>query len=165
MKKLIIIFILFIIFNFLLGLAFAEKREFREDDAHKLVDKGIDYCKAVEKIWSDYKVDQYCRKALRFFHKALRIGGLTEQELINVYVNQGACYGYMRYYNKAAESFSKALRLDPHNALVLLNRAINYANIGERDKAMEDLEKVIELDSHSPQGEFAQKAEEILDCL
>ncbi|MBU3925817.1 tetratricopeptide repeat protein [Patescibacteria group bacterium] len=149
----------------MLGSAFAEKIEFKENDAHKLVDKGIDYCKTVEKVWSDYKVDQYCRKALRFFRKALRIGGLTEQELINVYLNQGVCYGYMRCYDKAAESFSKALKLDPRNTLALLNRAINYANIGERDKAIEDLEKVIVLDTHSPQGEFAQKAEEILDCL
>jgi len=164
MKKLIAVFI-FIVFNFLLGLSFAEEKEFKENDAHKLACKGIDYCKAAEKIWSDYKVDQYCRKALRFFHKALRIGGLTEKELIDVYVNQGACYGYMRYYNKAAESFSKALKIEPENIMALLNRAVNYANTGQKFKAMEDLEKVIELDSHSPQGEFAQKAEEILDRL
>ncbi|MBU1160076.1 hypothetical protein KKD04_02760 [Patescibacteria group bacterium] len=161
MKKLIIIFI-FIIFNFLLGLALAEKTEFKKNDVYKLVDKGIDCCKEAEKSWSWYKIDQYCRKALGFFNKALRIGGLTEQELINVYVNQGACYGYMRYYNKAAESLNSALKLDPRNTLILLNRAINYANTGKINKAVEDLKRVIELD---PQGTLAKKAEEILDSL
>lgn len=165
-KRIIIIFLIFT-FIFLLTSwpLFAEEKEFNENDAHENVNMGIDYCKRAESVWSGYKIDEYCRKAIKFFRKALRVGGLAKQELTNAYINQGTCYGYMRYYSEAAENFSKALKIDPKNILALLNRAINYANTGQKVKAMEDLEKVIELDSHSPQGEFAQKAEKIMDYL
>lgn len=164
MKKIIIIFLIYV-FIFTQGIAFAEKGGSNENNTHNLLVMGIDYCKRAENVWSNYKINEYCWKAIKFFRKAFRSGGLTEQELANVYINQGACYGYMHYHSEAAENFSKALKIEPENILALLNRAVNYANTGQRVKAMEDLEKVIELDSHSPQGEFAQKAEEIMERL
>jgi len=160
MKKLIVVFILFAIFNFLLGPALAKESE--NTDTHQLIVLGIEYCKKAGSVWSDYKAHEYCTEALKIFHRVFKDDRLTKQELVEVYINQGACYGLMRYYRKAADSFTEALKIDSNNVMALFNRAINYANLKKIEEAVDDLQKVIELDS---QGQFAKKANKLLDML
>jgi tetratricopeptide (TPR) repeat protein len=58
-------------------------------------------------------------------------------------------------YNEAIEAYSKAILLEPQNAILYTNRASAYIKIKEYDKALEDAETVrrdthATLSSHTP---------------
>ena len=57
-------------------------------------------------------------------------------------------YGHLtnEEYDKAEESYTKALEINPENSFALLNLGVVYQNTGKTDQAVEMYNKLIELD-------------------
>ncbi len=146
---------------FLFGGSVSVLADFEGLDAHQLVSVGIEYCKKASESWSDFKRKQSCTKAFIVFRKALKLGGLTKEELLDLYINRGACLGILRRHKEAIKDFDMAIGIESKDIRVLFNRGVAYANDGKKEKAIEDLEKVIEID---PDG-LGKKAEEIINSL
>ncbi|TDL28761.1 TPR-like protein [Rickenella mellea] len=53
-----------------------------------------------------------------------------------------------KLYDKAIDSYSKAISLDSTNAVYYSNRAAAYSSKGDHESAISDAEKAIEVDSH-----------------
>jgi tetratricopeptide (TPR) repeat protein len=63
----------------------------------------------------------------------------------NVFAARGAYASDIKLYDQACLDFNKALKLNPHNSDVYLNRALTYFETGEIDKATADFKKHVEL--------------------
>ena len=76
------------------------------------------------------------------------------------YFNRAYAYGELDDYNKAIADYSKAIELNPTDAQAYYNRGLDYYNYnqGEVQKAVDDLEKCIELSSDPELTEYAQQA-------
>lgn len=61
------------------------------------------------------------------------------------YRRQGQRYLKMKRYEKAVESFTSAIRMQPNTAQFYNDRGYAYDNLGEHDRAIEDCDKAIEL--------------------
>lgn len=62
------------------------------------------------------------------------------------YRRQGNRYYELKQYEKAVESYSKAIRMQANTAQFYNDRGCAYDSLGEHDKAISDFEKAIELD-------------------
>jgi tetratricopeptide (TPR) repeat protein len=59
--------------------------------------------------------------------------------------NRGVSAAKEQDWQKAADAFSEAIRLDPRNAAAYRNRGIAYGYRGEHDRALADLDEAIRL--------------------
>jgi len=104
-------------------------------------------------------------KALDFYLKALDLKASSSagNNGINIYINTRVGYIYFKKknYSQAIEYLEQAKKMSPHNASieVYYYLGLSYDKIGEKEKALEFLSRVIEL---APQSEFAQEAEKKL---
>src|SRR5262249_21007515 len=65
---------------------------------------------------------------------------------LNSYINRGAVYIKQGRYQKAIEDYTKALVIDPHDALALANKGLALAKMGRYNDAIDDLSKALLLD-------------------
>jgi len=65
---------------------------------------------------------------------------------IDELLDKGYEYYQSENFNKAIETFNKALKIDPVNPETYLLRALSYYGLQEVEKSVLDLEKAIELD-------------------
>jgi tetratricopeptide (TPR) repeat protein len=65
----------------------------------------------------------------------------------NVYAARGAYAADIKLYDQAYSDFDKALKLNPNNSDVYLNRALTYFETGQIDKAAADFQKHVSLRS------------------
>lgn len=66
------------------------------------------------------------------------------------YACRGYAYCRLEEYRKAVQDFSRAIELDPCDALAYLNRGDTYQTLGEYDKAVADASRAIELNPDEP---------------
>lgn len=75
---------------------------------------------------------------------------------------RGSAYQSVLDYVLAVLNFDEAIDLDPQYALAYYNRGISYYNIGNRNQAISDLVRALEL-GLSP--DFEQEARALLEDL
>jgi len=76
-------------------------------------------------------------------------------------------------FEQAIQHYTEAIQLLPDSHVLYSNRSAAYIQIKNLDKALEDVEKCISLDSHFPKGHFRKgqilmelnKKDEALVCL
>ena len=79
---------------------------------------------------------------------------LLDQKLAELYNAVGMHYYDEKDYEKAVESFDKALQIQEDYAQVYFNKACTQSLKGDKDEAIESLKKAIELEP----GKFIEKA-------
>ena len=75
----------------------------------------------------------------------------SEQEDARIYRERGL---YQRDSGEAIANFSKAMELDPHNAVPYMNRAAVYLGNGDYDLAIADFGRVLELNPNDPDAHY-----------
>ncbi|MHB0977332.1 MAG: PIN domain-containing protein [Candidatus Aquicultorales bacterium] len=61
----------------------------------------------------------------------------------NIYYDRGDIYQDPKYYNKAIEMYKKALEVDPKNANVRLDMALEYTKLNMGDVALKEFDNII----------------------
>jgi tetratricopeptide (TPR) repeat protein len=92
-------------------------------------------------------------KAINFYTKAIESEELKEN-LIIAYVKRGHCYAAKDLLDLAIEDFTKAISLEPTNALHFTSRGIVYSKLKYWDRAIEDFSEAIKL---NPDNVYAYK--------
>ena len=83
-------------------------------------------------------------EAINFYTKAIKSEELKEN-LIIVYVRRGRCYEEKDMLTLAVEDYTKAISLEPTNALHFTSRGIVYSKMKYWDRAIEDFTEAIKL--------------------
>src|SRR3989338_125088 len=95
---------------------------------------------------------------------ANNLDGVSESEegvgitLLTSFLAEGERYMKTREWEKAIDSFTKALEDEPTNKYAFICRSKCYTNVGLFDKAIEDAEKALEIDPKYHRA-FLAKAE------
>lgn len=97
--------------------------------------------------------------AFKFYQKAFEFNPKNAEIISRL----GNYYGSVGDHVKAAEFFEKALKIEPKNIGLLFNSAIAYANTGRVDKAIKNLNLVLQFSKGNAQ--IAQLARAQLDAL
>ena len=69
--------------------------------------------------------------------------------------NLALCYNKMEQYHHAIKFASQAIEKDPENKKALFRMGIAYTQIGELEKARENLNKVVELETQQNMKDIA----------
>ena len=75
---------------------------------------------------------------------------------------QGRKLYFRGRYDEAIEEYTEAIRLNPEYASAYMNRGLSYKQIGKKDEALADFEKVITLADNPQWIEMAGQAIEAL---
>jgi regulator of sirC expression with transglutaminase-like and TPR domain len=78
------------------------------------------------------------------------------------YINRGWAYSNLRKWDLAIADYSRAIDLDPNNALLYADRGMAYRGEGKNAEAVADFEKFISL-TEDPQ--LIQMARQLIDQL
>jgi len=110
-------------------------------------------------------------KILELGH-ALMDNGFNDEAIVNydkylsfdpinpdVIIDKGVCYFNLQQYDKAEEVMLSGLKINPRHIIGTFNLGIVNLNKGDREKAKEWFQKVIELD---PNSDYAQQAKQLL---
>ncbi|MCB0401698.1 MAG: tetratricopeptide repeat protein [Flavobacteriales bacterium] len=68
---------------------------------------------------------------------------IDTMSMINYYVNCAFCYEKIGKYKSAIKLYNKLILLDPNNSEHLIDRGINFYNLGLTEEACEDFKKAI----------------------
>ena len=93
------------------------------------------------------------RKVLGKIH-AQKTHNFQKRELSKWIFNQGNFLMMVRQIDKAIEAYSHAIKLDSHHADAYGNRGLAYFHEEKRDLAIEDFNKLIQLEPNSAKGYF-----------
>ncbi|WP_028975475.1 pentapeptide repeat-containing protein [Spirochaeta cellobiosiphila] len=110
--------------------------ELFQGEANRLADKA-----------ESYYNEGYFNIALDFINRAIDL----EDDSLRFYVLKGAICGCLGYTKESLEAMSKAIKME-ESETTLTNRAILYKQIGEDQKALRDMERVIEIDPDSSEA-------------
>ena len=66
----------------------------------------------------------------------------------------------MGQHEKAMADFNKAIEIDPENMQGYLNRGIYYMNIGQKELARQDLQKVLENEDNPMAKQYLEACSE-----
>ncbi|MGR3279157.1 tetratricopeptide repeat-containing S1 family peptidase [Acaryochloris marina NIES-2412] len=80
------------------------------------------------------------REALKSINRALELS-----ERAAFYTNRGVTFKDMKEYPKALSDLSKAIEINPNDALAYTNRGATFNDMKEYPKALDDLSKAIEI--------------------
>ena len=102
---------------------------------------------------NDYMIDKHIKEILdndnlSYFEKVNSLDNLitTYSDNPKVYLNIGEFYNRNDQYQKAIEVFEEGIKLDPEFGLLYRDMSSSLANLGRHDKAIEKLEKYIDLE-------------------
>ena len=96
------------------------------------LDCFIEYILSIEKYLTPHRI-KFCNQFLKLYPKCEK-----------VYLDRGQAYEYIKKYVFAIKDYTKALRIKP-DAYTYQRRAETYIVLRQYKKAMEDLNKVIQL--------------------
>ena len=135
---------------FELGSAYVNKKEY--DKAEKVLKQAYDLEPSYAEAAKIYAVALIYNKKEREAEELLkkRFGSeiLPEQRFVSAYLAAGD-------YERVVEVWKKIIEKNPNNAQYYVSLAATYLQIGQRDKAIESLEKAIELEPRfKEQGEY-----------
>jgi len=111
-------------------------------------------------------INEY-NEALEYYLKALDLitsSSSSENTGIIIYLNTRIGYIYFekKKYSQAIEYLMMAEKVSPQNVEVTYYLGLSYDKIGDKEKTLEFLSRVMEL---APQSEFAQEAEKKLEKI
>ena len=112
-------------------------------EQHLLYDEAMDYetrafaiCKNIETtnyilgtLYGKYKNE--LTRAVFYLENSIHL----DPKHIEAYDNLGIAYGMLKQYDKAIDTFTKALKMAPTNKEVMKNLALTYQFMGQMDKA------------------------------
>jgi tetratricopeptide (TPR) repeat protein len=90
------------------------------------------------------------KKAIDEYTNAIGLSKNEEEKsflLINYFTGRAISYVKTNQYYPAIEDYSAALKIDPENELVLINRGVCYQKLEDNKKAVADWEKAVALGS------------------
>jgi tetratricopeptide (TPR) repeat protein len=61
------------------------------------------------------------------------------------FITTGYSYNYLDQYKRAINDYTRAIELDPEDAMAYNNRGIAYADLGQYKQAIRDYDRAIEL--------------------
>ena len=73
-------------------------------------------------------------------------GGISNQQLVNSYINKGNSYCDEDKYEAGIKAYRQALKLNPNNVYARTNLGLTYLKQQKYCKAVNELEKAIEID-------------------
>jgi tetratricopeptide (TPR) repeat protein len=85
------------------------------------------------------------QEAIAAFQKALAI-----EPNSSTYYMLGLIYGEGKQWQEAAKALSEALRLDPSNHRVRYNLALVWTQLGQRERALQELKTCLQADPQNP---------------
>jgi tetratricopeptide (TPR) repeat protein len=109
--------------------------------------------------------------------KAAEIKVLNDPKNVELLIALGRAQANVWQYHDAIDTYSRATRIAPDNALLYRHRGHRYISIREFDKALKDLKRAAQLNDHDYdiwyhlglayylKGEFASAAEAYKSCL
>jgi ribosomal protein S12 methylthiotransferase accessory factor len=115
-----------------------------------------------QNIPSIYSYLGVCLKEMNRYEEAIQVlkkGEQIDDERTDIHNLKGFCYFMLKNYEKAIESFTKVIYLDPSSAIDYANIASNYRDMGKKDEAVRYYRLALEID---PSIEFAVKNLDIL---
>lgn len=94
--------------------------------------------------------------AIRDFEKVIELNPkLPMPAWVELYLGLGTVYQENAEYTRAIDNLDKALRLDPSNAKIFLNRGNTYFFLKNYDQALADINKSLELEE-IPLGHYSR---------
>ena len=108
---------------------------------------GFALANAYDKLYEGYSADDYCDNAERLYRKGqldkamqhCNNALLENPQHVEAYYWRGRCHDTLAKFSEAAADFSRAIELDPNNAISLLWRGfINPRNLKDLQKANPD---------------------------
>lgn len=90
------------------------------------------------------------KKAIDQYTNAINLNTNKEEKsfyLPNFFSQRAFCYVKENRYKEAAEDYTTALKIDPEDELVLINRGVCYQKMKDDKKAVADWEKAVSLGS------------------
>lgn len=116
----------------------------------KDLDHIVATCMAKRKNERFATVDELLQELMaiyqRRFNEMPRPTETAEEFLVSDLVNRGNTYDILQDYDKALADFTRAIELDPANAVTYSNRGRTYSNIQRHEEALADYTHAIELD-------------------
>src|SRR5262249_1022420 len=99
-------------------------------------------------------LEAYIIRGLSKFHSGDRKAAFADAAKVvalapdyeNGYLTTAALYYWDNNYDQSIAQFSKYIKSNPRNAVVLAQRAQVYTDLGQQKKAIEDLNRAIELE-------------------
>ncbi len=93
------------------------------------------------------------REALEDLDHAIRV----KPDFIGALFNRGALHFEKRRYRKALADFERVAELDPHLPAARFNIAVTYESLGDRKRAMKELEDFLKVTKHKGWIAIARK--------
>jgi tetratricopeptide (TPR) repeat protein len=98
-----------------------------------------------------YRLALFSNLSIKNYDKAKEIQNAFKEKFeaqfqVSDYINLGILQNYYNEYEKALETYTKALKIDPKNALILNNRGYALGLLDTHEEAIVDLDTSIELD-------------------
>ena len=84
-------------------------------------------------------------KAIALFTDALRHHPTWDNQRA-ILADRGNAYGHTKQWEKAAQDYDDAIRIDPKFSEAYFNRGLNYRDQGQMDRAMADYTEALKLD-------------------
>lgn len=122
------------------------------EDMSKIIEIEPNSCTAyVERGETFYKQQQYDR-AIKDYTRAIELiekqakNKQKEEELNNILIKRGNAYRFNNQLEEAIADFSRAIELCPNDIRAYESRAMLYSKLGQKEKAIDDYRKVLEID-------------------
>jgi tetratricopeptide (TPR) repeat protein len=135
------------------GKLYCAKRDYEKaiEDMSKIIEiEPNSYTSYVERGETFYKQQQYDR-AIKDYTRAIELiekqaKNKQKEELTNILIKRGNAYRFNNQLEEAIADFSRAIELCPDDIRAYESRAMLFSKLGQKEKAIDDYRKVLEID-------------------
>ena len=99
------------------------------------------------------KMGKY-QEAINSFNLAEKVAQQTKTGVAELYPNRAITYSIMKQYEKAFPDYEKAIKADPKNYRIRVNRAFAFLDNGNYPEAIEEYSFVLQFEPNNPNHYF-----------